>query len=146
MYLNKDYYRILCIITVANNKEKEDKPNENEPSPTASDQIELKDMQTVEHPIAGQTAVSILRDPSDVVLNVKGNQILQRLVDICCCAHSKKKTRFKRFNLLDFAAESACHHIFFSSRAFNILLVDISKDLNSPMDGGFYSDWTYAGK
>lgn len=45
----------------------------------------------------------------------------------------------------------ACHHIFFSPRAFYILVVDMSKDLKShaeracDKDGLIYSDWTYAG-
>lgn len=143
---------MLCIIPVANDKEKGKKPDGNYPSLTAFDQIELKDIQTGEHLIAKQTnldtkpPVSNLRDPSDVVHKVNKSQILQPLVDICCCERSKKKTGLKRLNLLDFDRKNACHHIFFSSRAFYIVLIDISKAFNSQMDEGFYNDWTYAGK
>lgn len=107
-----------------------EKPDGNEPSLTAFDPIELKEIETGEHLIAKQTnldtkpLISNLRDPSDVVL----------------------KAGLKRLNLLDFDGQNACHRIFFSSRAFYIVLIDISKDLYSPMDEGFYSDWTYAGK
>uniref|UniRef100_A0A8W8NNP9 CARD domain-containing protein n=1 Tax=Magallana gigas TaxID=29159 RepID=A0A8W8NNP9_MAGGI len=136
-----------CTIIVANDKERGEKPDGNEPSLTSFDKIELKDIQTGEHLIAKQTnldtepPVSNLRDPSDVV---NKSQILQPLVDICCCVRSKNKTELKRLNLLDFDEKNACHRIFFSSRAFYIVLIDISKALHSPMDEGFYSDWTYA--
>lgn len=143
---------MLCIIPVANDKERGEKPDGNEPSLTSFDKMELKDVQTGEHLIAKQTnldtepPVSNSRDPSDVVLKVNKSQILQPLVDICCCVRSKNKTGLKRLNLLDFDGKNACHRIFFSSRAFYIVLIDISKGLDRPMDEGFYSDWTYAGK
>ncbi|XP_052689434.1 uncharacterized protein LOC128167645 isoform X4 [Crassostrea angulata] len=139
-----------CTIIGANDKERGEKPDGNEPSLTSFDKMELKDVQTGEHLIAKQTnldtepPVSNSRDPSDVVLKVNKSQILQPLVDICCCVRSKNKTGLKRLNLLDFDGKNACHRIFFSSRAFYIILIDISKALHSPMDEGFYSDWTYA--
>lgn len=135
---------MLCIIPVANDKERVEKPDGNKPSLSSFDQIELKDVRTGEHLIAKQTnldtepPVSNLRDPSEVDL--------QPLVDICCCVRSKNKTGLKRLNLLDFDGINACHRIFFSSRAFYIVLIDISKALDGPMDEGFYSDWTYGGK
>lgn len=67
---------------------------------------------------------------------------------------SANEDNLKMLSLLDFAGQSAyyaCHHIFFSPRAFYILVVDISKDLNSQADkacdqeGLIYSNWTYAG-
>uniref|UniRef100_A0A8W8NZG9 Roc domain-containing protein n=1 Tax=Magallana gigas TaxID=29159 RepID=A0A8W8NZG9_MAGGI len=66
---------------------------------------------------------------------------------------SANEDNLKMLSLLDFAGQSAyyaCHHIFFSPRAFYILVVDISKDLNSQADkacdqeGLIYSNWTYA--
>lgn len=70
------------------------------------------------------------------------------------CVVSANEDNLKMLSLLDFAGQSAyyaCHHIFFSPRAFYILVVDMSKNLNSKADeacdkeGLIYSDWTYAG-
>ncbi|XP_065923125.1 probable serine/threonine-protein kinase roco8 [Magallana gigas] len=127
---------------VANDKESGEKPDGNKPSLTAFDQIELQNVQTDD--LGTEPPVRNLRDHPEVVLKVNESQILQPLVDICCCVRSKNKTGFKRLNILDFDEKNACHCIFFSSRAFYIVLIDISKTLNSPMDEGFYSDWTYA--
>lgn len=74
--------------------------------------------------------------------------------DFSNCVASANEDNLKVLSLLDFAGQSAyyaCHHIFFSPRAFYILVVDMSKDLNSQADkacdkeGLFYSNWTYAG-
>lgn len=106
---------MLCIIPVANDKERGEKPGGNGRSLTSFDQIELKDVQIGENLIAKQTnldtepPVSNLRDSSDVVLKVNKSQILQPLGDICCCVRSKNKTGMKRLNLLDFDGKNACH-------------------------------------
>lgn len=74
--------------------------------------------------------------------------------DFSDCVPSTNEDNLKMLSLLDFAGQSAyyaCHHIFFSPRAFYILVVDISKNLNSQADnacdqeGLIYSNWTYAG-
>lgn len=75
-------------------------------------------------------------------------------VDLNSCEASVNEDNLMMLSLLDFAGQSAyyaCHHIFFSPRAFYILVVDMSKDLKShaeracDKDGLIYSDWTYAG-
>ena len=59
-------------------------------------------------------------------------------------------------SLLDFAGQSAyyaCHHIFYSPRAFFILVVDMTKKLDSKATEAckkedqdlVYGNWTYAG-
>lgn len=74
--------------------------------------------------------------------------------DFSDCVASTNENSLKVLSILDFAGQSAyyaCHHIFFSPRAFYILVVDMSKDLKSRADracdkeGLIYSDWTYAG-
>lgn len=74
--------------------------------------------------------------------------------DFSDCVASTNENSLKVLSILDFAGQSAyyaCHHIFFSPRAFYILVVDMSKDLKShaeracDKDGLIYSDWTYAG-
>lgn len=74
--------------------------------------------------------------------------------DFSDCVASTIENSLKVLSILDFAGQSAyyaCHHIFFSPRAFYILVVDMSKDLKSRADracdkeGLIYSDWTYAG-
>lgn len=74
--------------------------------------------------------------------------------DFSDCVASTNENSLKVLSILDFAGQSAyyaCHHIFFSPRAFYILLVDMSKNLKSHADracdkeGLIYSDWTYAG-
>ncbi|XP_061192622.1 uncharacterized protein LOC133200822 [Saccostrea echinata] len=58
----------------------------------------------------------------------------------------------KNVTILDFGGQSAyyaCHHIYFGSRAFHLLVVDASKDIDSKAEeacetpGLVYSDWTY---
>lgn len=74
--------------------------------------------------------------------------------DFSDCVASTNENSLKVLSILDFAGQSAyyaCHHIFFSPRAFYILVVDMSKDLKSHADracdkeGLIYSDWSYAG-
>nr|XP_022305939.1 uncharacterized protein LOC111112615 isoform X2 [Crassostrea virginica] len=78
---------------------------------------------------------------------------LEQSVDLNDCVPSVNMDNLKMLSLLDFAGHSAyyaCHHIFFSPRAFFILVVDMRKDLNSVATeacsnkGLIYSDWTYA--
>ena len=80
---------------------------------------------------------------------------LEQNVDLTDCVPSVNMDNLKMLSVLDFAGHSAyyaCHHIFFSHRAFFILVVDMRKDLNSVAteacsnEGLIYSDWTYAGK
>lgn len=75
-------------------------------------------------------------------------------VDFKSCLATVNEDSLKMISLLDFAGQSAyyaCHHIFFSPRAFYILVVDISKDLDDLATQAcnekdlIYSDWTYAG-
>lgn len=81
------------------------------------------------------------------------DEIWQKL-DLSGCEVSAHEDNLKVLSLLDFAGQSAyyaCHHIFFSPRAFYILVVDMSKGLKRRADGAcdkeglIYSDWTYAG-
>ena len=79
-------------------------------------------------------------------------------VDLNDCMPSVNIDNLKMLSVLDFAGHSAyyaCHHIFFSPRAFFILVVDMTKELSSVAtepcrkeeeDGLIYSKWTYAGK
>ena len=85
----------------------------------------------------------------------KSNATLEKNVDLNDCVPSVNNDNLKMLSLLDFAGHSAyyaCHHIFFSPRAFFILVVDMRKDLSSVAteacsnEGLIYSDWTYAGK
>ncbi|XP_078321794.1 uncharacterized protein LOC111112647 [Crassostrea virginica] len=78
---------------------------------------------------------------------------LEQDVDLNDCVPSVNMDNLKMLSLLDFAGHSAyyaCHHIFFSPRAFFILVVDMTKDLNSipteacRKEGLIYSNWTYA--
>ena len=80
---------------------------------------------------------------------------LETKVDLNDCVPSVNMDNLKMLGLLDFAGHSAyyaCHHIFFSPRAFFILVVDMTKDLSSvateacTKEGLIYSNWTYAGK
>ena len=75
-------------------------------------------------------------------------------IDINDCLASMNMENLKMLSLLDFAGHSAyyaCHHIFFSPRAFFILVVDMTKELNSVAADAcrekdlIYSNWTYAG-
>ena len=80
---------------------------------------------------------------------------LEPNVDLNDCVPSVNRDNLKMLSLLDFAGHSAyyaCHHIFFSPRAFFILVVDMTKDLSTiateacTKEGLIYSNWTYAGK
>lgn len=75
-------------------------------------------------------------------------------VDFKSCLATVNEDSLKMISLLDFAGQSAyyaCHHIFFSPRAFYILVVDMSKDLDDLATQAcndkdlIYSNWTYAG-
>lgn len=70
------------------------------------------------------------------------------------CKRSVSANNLKMLSLLDFSGHSAyyaCHHIFFSPRTFYILVVDMTKKLDSVADEAsivndlIYSNWTYAG-
>ena len=92
----------------------------------------------------------------DVSLNIEEcNPTLEQNIDFTDCVASVNMDDLKMLSLLDFAGHSAyyaCHHIFFSPRAFFILVVDMSKELSSVAteacgkEGLIYSDWTYAGR
>lgn len=92
------------------------------------------------------------RDSSDVCMYCELQ--LSKELDFSDCVASTNENSLKVLSILDFAGQSAyyaCHHIFFSPRAFYILVVDMSKDLKSHADracdkeGLIYSDWSYAG-
>ena len=83
------------------------------------------------------------------------NPTLEQTIDFIDCVASVNMDDLKMLSLLDFAGHSAyyaCHHIFFSPRAFFILVVDMSKELSSVATEAcgkedlIYSDWTYAGR
>lgn len=95
----------------------------------------------------------IERDYFDVKYQYHEVQFSQEW-DFSDCVASTNENSLKVLSILDFAGQSAyyaCHHIFFSPRAFYILVVDMSKNLKSHADracdkeGLIYSDWTYAG-
>ena len=76
-------------------------------------------------------------------------------VGINDCNPSVNEKDLKMLSLLDFAGQSAyyaCHHIFFSPRAFFILVIDMTKKLTDVAteacreENLIYSNWTYAGK
>ena len=80
---------------------------------------------------------------------------LQQNVDVNDCVPTVNKDDLKMLNLMDFAGHSAyyaCHHIFFSPRAFFILVIDMTKDLSDVAteacrkEGLIFSEWTYAGR
>ena len=82
----------------------------------------------------------------------KCNAKSEHKVDFSECTASVNTDNL--LSLLDFAGHSAyyaCHHIFFSPRAFFILVVDMTKELKSiatearRKEGLIYSNWTYAG-
>lgn len=84
----------------------------------------------------------------------KCNAKSEQKVDFSECTASVNTDSLKMLSLLDFAGHSAyyaCHHIFFSPRAFFILVVDMTKELESiateacRKEGLIYSNWTYAG-
>lgn len=74
--------------------------------------------------------------------------------DFSDCIASLDMNNLKMLSLLDFAGHSAyyvCHHIFFSPRAFFILVVDMTKSMETEATESckkrnlIYSNWTYAG-
>ncbi|XP_078321834.1 uncharacterized protein LOC144621833 isoform X2 [Crassostrea virginica] len=74
-------------------------------------------------------------------------------IDFSDCIASVNENNLKMLSLLDFAGHSAyyaCHHLFFSPRAFFILVIDMTKPLeNNAIDSCIkedliYSNWTYA--
>ncbi|XP_078322847.1 uncharacterized protein LOC144622146 [Crassostrea virginica] len=71
------------------------------------------------------------------------------------CIPSVNENDFKMLSVLDFAGQSAyyaCHHIFYSPRAFFVLVVDMTKKLDSRAIDAcktddqdlIYGNWTYA--
>nr|XP_022305933.1 uncharacterized protein LOC111112614 isoform X2 [Crassostrea virginica] len=83
----------------------------------------------------------------------RSNATLEHNIDLNDCVPSVNRDNLKMLTLLDFAGHSAyyaCHHIFFSPRAFFILVVDMTKDLSTVAteacrkEGLIYSNWTYA--
>nr|XP_022305989.1 uncharacterized protein LOC111112631 isoform X1 [Crassostrea virginica] len=77
---------------------------------------------------------------------------LEQNIDLTDCVASVNLDNLKMLTLLDFAGHSAyyaCHHIFFSPRAFFILVIDMTKELNTveteacDKKGLINSNWTY---
>ena len=75
-------------------------------------------------------------------------------IDFSDCIASVNENNLKMLSLLDFAGHSAyyaCHHLFFSPRAFFILVIDMTKPLKNKASDScitedlIYSNWTYAG-
>nr|XP_022307937.1 uncharacterized protein LOC111113935 [Crassostrea virginica] len=97
--------------------------------------------------------VNILTAAVDVSPNTEEcYPTLEQNIDFFDCVASVNMNDLKMLSVLDFAGHSAyyaCHHIFFSPRAFFILVVDMTKDLSSVATeacrkkGLIYSDWTY---
>ena len=100
--------------------------------------------------------INNLTAAADVSLGTKRSYAtIEQNIDLNDCSPSVNRDNLKMLTLCDFAGHSAyyaCHHIFFSPRAFFILVVDMTKELNSVATeacrekGLIYSDWTYAGK
>ena len=77
-------------------------------------------------------------------------------VELSDCIPSVNDNDLKMLSVLDFAGQSAyyaCHHIFYSPRAFFILVVDMTKKLDSPAIDAcktedqdlIYGTWKYEG-
>ena len=102
-------------------------------------------------------APSLFRSKDESIQQVKDLPAAEdvcRNIDINDCLASVNMDNLKMLSLLDFAGHSvyyACHHIFFSPRAFFILVVDMTKALDSIAADAckqkdlIYSNWTYAG-
>ena len=100
--------------------------------------------------------INNLTAAADVSLGTKRSYAtIEQNIDLNDCVPSVNRDNLKMLTLLDFAGHSAyyaCHHIFLSPRAFFILVVDMTKELNSVATeacrekGLIYSNWTYAGK
>ena len=104
-------------------------------------------------------SIQPVNNSAHAVYGIRGTGIsyatLEQNIDLNDCVPSVNRDSLKMLTLLDFAGHSAyyaCHHIFFSPRAFFILVVDMTKDLSSvaseacTKEGLIYSNWTYAGK
>ena len=110
---------------------------------------------------SADTAKQSQQHDNDLTLSVDmfqeneiNNAKVDQKVDLSDCKPSVSTNNLKMLSLLDFAGHSAyyaCHHIFFSPRAFFILVVDMTKELASVASEAckendlIYSNWTYAG-
>ena len=100
-----------------------------------------------------ESSLSTINSPvSTVTLNLRPNdEECNANIDFSDCIASVNANNLKMLSLLDFAGQSACHHIFFSPRAFFILVFDMTKPFEqiaheSCMEKNLiYSNWTYAG-
>nr|XP_022305922.1 uncharacterized protein LOC111112612 isoform X4 [Crassostrea virginica] len=98
--------------------------------------------------------INNLTAAADVSLGTKRSYAtIEQNIDLNDCVPSVNRDNLKMLSLLDFAGHSAyyaCHHIFLSPRAFFILVVDMTKELDSVAteacreQGLIYSNWTYA--
>nr|XP_022287913.1 uncharacterized protein LOC111100394 isoform X2 [Crassostrea virginica] len=109
---------------------------------------------------SADTAKQSQQHDNDLTLSVDmfqeneiNNAKVDEKVDLSDCKPSVSTNNLKMLSLLDFAGHSAyyaCHHIFFSPRAFFILVVDMTKELASVASEAckendlIYSNWTYA--
>lgn len=104
----------------------------------------------------GNTLEERLSESSSTIFSEEDNSERKsdEEVDLNSCEASVNEENLMMLSLLDFAGQSAyyaCHHIFFSPRAFYILVVDMSKDLDDLATQAckdndlIYSNWTYAG-
>lgn len=104
----------------------------------------------------GETSASLLlTQPNDASYSLSSS--FKSSSNLNCsedCKRSVSANNLKMLSLLDFSGHSAyyaCHHIFFSPRTFYILVVDMTKKLDSVADEAsivndlIYSNWTYAG-
>ena len=93
-------------------------------------------------------------DDTDPDLSESNQPTLEQNIDLNGCVASVNTDNLKMLSLLDFAGHNAyyaCHHIFFSPRAFFILVIDMTKDLSAVAKEAcrkdlIYSEWTYAGR
>nr|XP_022291998.1 uncharacterized protein LOC111103214 isoform X2 [Crassostrea virginica] len=103
----------------------------------------------------GETSASLLlTQPNDASYSLSSS--FKSSSNLNCsedCKRSVSANNLKMLSLLDFSGHSAyyaCHHIFFSPRTFYILVVDMTKKLDSVADEAsivndlIYSNWTYA--
>ena len=109
-----------------------------------------RDVNESNQPVNNSTAAAGVSPDTE-----RSHTTLEQNVDLNDCVPSVNMDNLKMLSLLDFAGHSAyyaCHHIFFSPRAFFILVVDMTKDLSSiateacRKEGLIYSNWTYGGK
>ena len=127
------------------------------PSSTKTTSINDVNTDVTDHEInESNKTVNNLTAAVDVSPNTeKRYQTLEQNIDFIDCVASVDMNDLKMLSLLDFAGHSAyyaCHHIFFSPRAFFILVVDMTKELHIVATEAcgkkdlIYSDWTYAGR